>query len=45
MVHLALRDFQDLRTESEGMGAERRVVVFPKDYKGAAPSQPSFRRR
>ena len=24
---------------------ERRVVVFPKDYKGAAPSRPSFRRR
>ena len=45
IVHLALRDFQDLRTESEGMGAERRVVVFPKDYKGAAPSRPSFRRR
>ncbi len=45
IVHLALRDFEDLRTESEGMGAERRVVVFPKDYKGAAPSRPSFRRR
>jgi len=45
IVHLALRDFQDLRTESEGMGAERRVVVFPKDYKAAAPSLPSFRRR
>jgi spoIIIJ-associated protein len=44
IVHLALRDFDDLRTESEGMGAERRVVVFPKDYK-AAPARPSFRRR
>ncbi len=44
IVHLALRECEDLRTESEGMGPDRRVVVFPKDYK-AAPARPSFRRR
>jgi spoIIIJ-associated protein len=36
IVHLALRDEADLHTESEGEGAERRLVVYPKDYKGAA---------
>ena len=36
IVHLALRDEGDLHTESEGEGAERRLVVYPKDYKGAA---------
>lgn len=35
IVHLALRDEADLRTESEGEGAQRRLVVYPKDYKGA----------
>jgi spoIIIJ-associated protein len=35
IVHLALRDEADLHTESEGEGAERRLVVYPKDYKGA----------
>jgi spoIIIJ-associated protein len=35
IVHLALRDEADLRTESEGEGAERRLVVYPKDYRGA----------
>jgi spoIIIJ-associated protein len=44
IVHLALRDFEDLKTESEGMGADRRVVVLPKDYK-PQPKRPSFRRR
>jgi spoIIIJ-associated protein len=33
IVHLALRDFEDLRTESEGEGLRRFVVVYPKDYK------------
>ncbi len=33
IVHLALRDHEDLRTESEGMGLRRYVVVYPKDYK------------
>ena len=35
IVHLALRDELDLRTESEGEGAQRCLVVYPKDYKGA----------
>jgi spoIIIJ-associated protein len=33
IVHLALRDHADLRTESEGEGLHRYVVVYPKDYK------------
>jgi spoIIIJ-associated protein len=33
IVHLALRDQADLRTESEGEGLRRYVVVYPKDYK------------
>src|SRR5215472_6361934 len=37
IVHLALRDESDLRTESAGMGPSRSVVVYPKDYKGSAP--------
>jgi spoIIIJ-associated protein len=36
IVHLALRDHVDLRTESEGEGQNRYVVVYPKDYKPAA---------
>jgi len=36
IVHLALRDEADLHTESEGEGAHRRLVFYPKDYKGAA---------
>jgi spoIIIJ-associated protein len=39
IVHLALRDEGDLHTESEGEGAQRRLVVYPKDYKGAAGKQ------
>jgi spoIIIJ-associated protein len=35
IVHLALRDEADLRTESEGEGLHRYVVVYPKDYKPA----------
>ena len=35
IVHLALRDDADLRTESEGEGLRRYVVVYPKDYKPA----------
>ena len=35
IVHLALRDHDDLRTESEGEGLRRYVVVYPKDYKAA----------
>jgi spoIIIJ-associated protein len=36
IVHLALRDQADLRTESEGEGLRRYVVVYPKDYKPSA---------
>jgi len=36
IVHLALRDEADLHTESEGEGAHRCLVVYPKDYKGLA---------
>src|SRR5947199_2728050 len=35
IVHLALRDHADLRTESEGEGLRRYVVVYPKNYKSA----------
>lgn len=36
IVHLALRDEADLRTESDGEGLRRCVVVYTKDYKPAA---------
>src|ERR1700746_2771409 len=38
IVHLALRDEADLRTESEGEGMRRCLVVYPKDYRSAANS-------
>jgi spoIIIJ-associated protein len=38
VVHLALRDEEDVRTESEGEGLNRRLVVYPKDYKGKPPA-------
>jgi spoIIIJ-associated protein len=43
ILHLALRGEEDLRTESDGEGLRRSVVLYPKDYKGAPP-QPAFRR-
>jgi spoIIIJ-associated protein len=36
IVHLALREQTDLRTESDGEGPRRSVVVYPADYKPAA---------
>lgn len=45
IVHLALRDFTDLRTESAGEAALRHVVVYPKDYKGQPPAPQVSRRR
>lgn len=45
IVHLALRDHPDLRTESGGEGALRHVVVYPKDYKARPASAPRFGRR
>jgi spoIIIJ-associated protein len=38
IVHLALRDHADLRTESQGEGGRRCLVVYPKDCKPAAKS-------
>jgi spoIIIJ-associated protein len=37
VLHLALRDEDDLRTESTGEAGQRRVVLYPKDYSGAVP--------
>jgi spoIIIJ-associated protein len=45
VVHLSLRDTEDLRTESEGEGPARHLVVYPKDYKGKAPAAPAPSRR
>jgi spoIIIJ-associated protein len=45
IVHLAMRDLDDLRTESAGEAAERHVVVYPKDYKGKPPVPALSRRR
>jgi len=45
ILHLALRDQADLRTESGGEAAYRHVVVYPKDYKGKPPAPPISRRR
>jgi len=38
MLHLALGNTEDLRTESQGEGGRRYVVVYPKNY--TAPSRP-----
>lgn len=43
IVHLALRDKDDLRTESQGEAGRRSVVVYPKDYK--SPTRPATRIR
>ena len=40
IVHLALRDFDDLRTESQGEGMRRCLVVYPKNYKPATKPAP-----
>jgi spoIIIJ-associated protein len=46
LLHLALRDTEDLRTESAGEALQRYVVVYPKDYQGKPPApQASPRRR
>jgi spoIIIJ-associated protein len=37
VLHLALREHDDLRTESTGEAGQRRVVLYPKDYRGAPP--------
>ncbi len=46
IVHLALRDHEDLKTESAGEAGGRHVVVYPKDYKTSpAAARPRFSRR
>ncbi|SRR5581483_1901177 len=40
IIHLALRDFDDLRTESEGEGGRRMVIVMPKNYRSSGKSAP-----
>jgi spoIIIJ-associated protein len=37
ILHLALSNESDLRTESTGEGFDRSVVLYPKDYRGRAP--------
>jgi spoIIIJ-associated protein len=37
ILHLALRDEQDLLTESSGEGLRRSVVLYPKDYSASRP--------
>jgi spoIIIJ-associated protein len=37
IVHLALREHSDLRTESQGEGLRRSVVVYPQNYKTPGP--------
>jgi len=39
IIHLVLRDQTDLRTESDGEGFNRCVVLYPADYKPAASRQ------
>jgi spoIIIJ-associated protein len=45
IVHLALKNNPDLRTESEGEGPQRHLVVYPKNYQGKAAAAPMRRRR
>jgi spoIIIJ-associated protein len=45
ILHLAMRDLDDLRTESDGEAAQRHVVVYPKDYTGKPPAASISRRR
>ena len=45
IVHLALRDHTDLKTESAGEAGGRHVVVYPRDYKPRPAAAPRFGRR
>jgi len=45
IVHLALRNHTDLRTESAGEALQRYVVVYPNDYSGKPPAPSVSRRR
>src|SRR5499427_10223097 len=44
IVHLALRDQTDLRTESDGEGGRRSVVVYPGEHHGTARPERRSRR-
>ena len=44
VIHMALRGDADVRTQSEGVGLHRQVVVYPKQAP-APPSRPLGRRR
>ena len=41
LVHIAMRDYTDLKTESAGEGMNRCVVVYPADYTGAPYNPPA----
>jgi spoIIIJ-associated protein len=43
MIHMAMREYPDVRTESAGEGSHRSVIVYPKDYTGK-PVEPSSTR-
>lgn len=45
IVHLALREEKDLRTESDGEGGRRSVVVYPGSYRTATRLEPRSERR
>jgi spoIIIJ-associated protein len=48
MLHLALKQYEDMRTESTGEGPRRMVVLYPLDWKNterARATAQAFRRR
>ncbi len=44
VLHLALRDQPDLKTESQGEAGQRCVVVYPRDYQHKKPAPATSRR-
>jgi spoIIIJ-associated protein len=45
IIHVALRDFKEVRSESEGLEPRRNVVIYPASMPTQpAPPQPAFRR-
>jgi len=44
LLHLALRNYEDLRSESNGVGRDRSVVLYPKDWKGSLSTPASHTR-
>ena len=45
MLHLALKNYEDLRSESGGEGMRRSVVVYPKNWQPRTPSPGTGRAR